>query len=79
MILVWVYALVITVVSFVPGEPDIHVDMKALDEFATQEECERKVTSVTRDMQLSYPGHTDYRLTCEKRHPAKKPEMERIF
>jgi len=73
----WVYVLFITVISFVPGELDIHVQQKALNVFDTVTACDIELERITKDMQLSYPEHTDYRLTCEKRE--KKQSAERVY
>ena len=76
----WVYVLVVTIVSFVPGELDIHVQAKGLMSYPTLEECNRELRRVTNDMALSYPGHTDYRLTCERQEAKSLPkDPERMF
>jgi len=73
----FVYVLLITVISFVPGDLDIHVQQKALNTFDTVIACDIELERITKEMELSYPGHTDYRLTCEKRE--KKQAIEGVF
>jgi len=76
----WVYVLLVTVISFVPGEVDIHVQTKVLNVFKTPEECKSEQIRITKDMELSYPGHTDFRIACEKHQQTTAPvPKERIF
>lgn len=76
----FVYILFITVVFFIPNDPEVHVNVKAVGSYDTQEECDVEEKRITLDMQKSYPGATDYQVRCEKREkPKNKPFSERIF
>jgi hypothetical protein len=76
----WVYVLFITVTFFDPSDGLTHIQTKALNVFPTMEACVKDKEALIKVMAESYPGESDYQISCERRQKidpqTKQPLLE---
>lgn len=79
----FVYVLFITVIFISPTDHMKHETSKALKVLPTMEECFVEMKDMAQKMAQSYPGESDYEISCKRRKQAKQsinpPNPERQY